>query len=62
MSETSERLYHPGEVVPQSGIYACDCGQGHENSTDVKGHRFPPLHETCSGRGWKLKTPSHPNT
>ncbi|MFB7734817.1 hypothetical protein ACFC08_10575 [Streptomyces sp. NPDC056112] len=61
MSESGERLYHPGEVVPRSGIYECDCGQGHEYSTDVKGHRFPPLHEACSDSGWKLKTPSHPS-
>lgn len=29
-------------IVPESGIYECDCGQSHEYSTDVKGHRFPP--------------------
>ncbi|MFI6122991.1 hypothetical protein ACIBCU_24950 [Streptomyces sp. NPDC051064] len=34
--------WHPGEVVPESGIYECDCGAGHHWSTDVKGHRFPP--------------------
>lgn len=51
MSETSEKVHHPGEIVPQSGIYECHCGQGHEYSTDVKGHRFPPLHEAGSGSG-----------
>jgi hypothetical protein len=61
MSESGEKTYHPGEVVPQSGIYECDCGQRHEYSTDVKGHRFPPLHESCSGTGWRLKAASHPN-
>ncbi|MFD4973643.1 hypothetical protein [Streptomyces sp. NPDC058424] len=61
MSESSDKVYHPGEIVPESGIYECDCGQHHEYSTDVKGHRFPPLHDSCSGSAWKLKTPSHPN-
>ncbi|MEW2258199.1 hypothetical protein [Streptomyces sp. NPDC047869] len=60
MSESSEKVHQPGEILPQSGIYECDCGQGHEYSTDVKGHRFPPLHEACSGSGWKLKAASHP--
>ncbi|MFE9674684.1 hypothetical protein ACFYO5_11290 [Streptomyces sp. NPDC006259] len=56
-----DQVYHPGEVVPQSGIYQCDCGQSHEYSTDVKGHRFPPLQNGCSGSGWKLKTAAHPS-
>jgi hypothetical protein len=56
-----EKVYHPGEIVPQSGIYQCDCGQGHQYSTDVEGHRFPPLQDTCSGNGWKLKTAAHPH-
>ncbi|MEW2289894.1 hypothetical protein [Streptomyces sp. NPDC047841] len=61
MSESSEKVHHPVEIVPQSGIYECDCGQGHGYSTDMKGHRFPPLHEACSGSGWKLKAAtSHP--
>ncbi|MEU0118648.1 hypothetical protein ABZ137_34440 [Streptomyces bobili] len=54
-ADASDQIYHPGEVVPESGIYECDCGQSHEYSTDVKGHRFPPLQEGCSGSGWKLK-------
>lgn len=33
--------WHPGEIVPASGSYACDCGAVHHWSTDVKGHRFP---------------------
>ncbi|MFE0805287.1 hypothetical protein [Streptomyces sp. NPDC058812] len=55
MSDISE-LHRPGEIVPVSGIYECDCGQHHETSTDVAGHRFPPLHDGCTGNGWKLKT------
>ncbi|MEW2632549.1 hypothetical protein AB0903_13025 [Streptomyces sp. NPDC048389] len=59
MSDTGEQVYHPGEVVPESGIYECDCGQKHQCSTDVKGHRFPPLQDGCSGSGWTLKIPAH---
>jgi hypothetical protein len=59
MRDTSEQVYHPGEVVPESGIYEYDCGQKHQYSTDVKGHRFPPLQDGCSGSGWTLKTPAH---
>ncbi|MGX4695160.1 hypothetical protein [Streptomyces sp. JNUCC 63] len=60
MSNSSDQIYHPGEIVPESGIYECDCGQ-HQWSTDVKGHRFPPMHEGCSGSGWKLKAAAHPS-
>ena len=49
--------YKPGETVPASGIYECDCGQGHHWSTDVQGHTFPPL--PCSGTTWRLRTPAH---
>ncbi|MFF3671670.1 hypothetical protein [Microtetraspora malaysiensis] len=42
-------------IVPESGIYECDSGCGHQWSTDVKGHRFPPLPDGCKGGGWKLK-------
>ncbi|WP_079133993.1 hypothetical protein [Streptomyces sp. EN23] len=52
--------WHPGEIVPASGIYACDCGGEHHWSTDVKGHRFPPLPSGCSGRSWTLQEPTHP--
>ncbi|GAA4509608.1 hypothetical protein GCM10023191_071000 [Actinoallomurus oryzae] len=53
-------VFQPGQVVPVSGIYECDSDCGHQWSTDVKGHRFPPLQDGCSGHGWKLvsKTPS----
>jgi len=45
--------FSPGEVVPESGIYACTrCGSQHSFSTDVKGHRFPPSHH--DGAKWKL--------
>ncbi|WP_138733042.1 hypothetical protein [Modestobacter excelsi] len=49
-------VYHPGQVVPASGIYRCDdgCGSTYE-STDVRGHRFPPLPHGCSGTGWVLE-------
>ncbi|MER6684626.1 hypothetical protein [Streptomyces olivaceoviridis] len=59
MSEDSETVYHPGKIVPESGIYECDCGQQHQWSTDMKGHRFPPLHDGCSGSGWKLMAAAH---
>jgi hypothetical protein len=51
----TEEAFHPGQIVPQSGIYQCDGECGHQWSTDVKGHRFPPLNEDCKGNGWKLK-------
>jgi hypothetical protein len=56
---SSEQVHRPGEIVPESGIYECDCGAGHEYSTDVKGHRFPPLHDACPGSGRKLKSAAH---
>ncbi|GAA1986200.1 hypothetical protein [Catenulispora subtropica] len=55
MSDNDKQLHHPGEIVPESGIYECDCGKNHEFNTDVKGHRFPPMHHECSGGGWKLR-------
>ncbi|MFC9850584.1 hypothetical protein [Streptomyces prasinus] len=61
MSNGDDELHRPGEIVSTSCIYECDCGEHHEYSTDVKGHRFPPLHDACTGTGWKLKAPSHPN-
>ncbi|MEU0275673.1 hypothetical protein [Streptomyces sp. NPDC006307] len=33
---------------------------GPDWSTDVKGHRFPPLLAGCSGEYWALKTQAHP--
>jgi len=42
--------YEPGQIVPQSGTYACTrCG---EFSTNVAGHRFPPSHHP--GAKWRL--------
>ncbi|MGW8395848.1 hypothetical protein ACWGLP_03990 [Streptomyces lydicus] len=61
MSDRSEQVYHPGEIVPESGIYECDCAQHYEYITDVRGHRFPPVHKECSGSGWKLKDAAHPS-
>ncbi|MCH6163112.1 YjzC family protein [Streptomyces marispadix] len=52
--------FRPGEVVPQSGIYGCDCGSRHRWSTDVRGHRFPPLPAGCTGSCWTLTTETHP--
>ncbi|MGW8396010.1 hypothetical protein ACWGLP_04835 [Streptomyces lydicus] len=62
MSE-NQATYRPGEVVPQSGIYECDCGKAHRwsTSTDVNGHRFPPLPEDCPGGAWIMKDPAHPS-
>ncbi|SEE49338.1 hypothetical protein SAMN05216483_6394 [Streptomyces sp. 2131.1] len=57
-----QRTWRPGEIVPESGIYECDCGAGHHWSTDVKGHRFPPLPPGCPGGAWALKTDAHPDT
>ncbi|MEU5689665.1 hypothetical protein [Streptomyces venezuelae] len=55
----SEQIFKPGEIVPESGIYECECGQHHRYSTDVRGHRFPPPHQGCTGTGWKLVTVAH---
>jgi hypothetical protein len=52
-------LFHPGQIVPTSGIYRCAGGEedpAHRfESTDVKGHRFPPLPTGCRGKGWVLE-------
>jgi hypothetical protein len=50
-------VYHPGQIVPTSGIYRCvGCGGDHVfESTDVRGHRFPPLPAGCAGSGWVLE-------
>jgi hypothetical protein len=50
-------VFHPGQIVPTSGIYRCDdesCRHTSE-STDVKGHRFPPLPHRCRSSGWVLE-------
>ena len=54
---THTPLYHPGQIVPTSGIYRCagDDSDHVFESTDVKGHRFPPLPAGCTGRGWVLE-------
>jgi hypothetical protein len=54
------RVFHPGQIVPASGIYRCSGGHdGHVfESTDVKGHRFPPLPAGCRGEGWVLERAS----
>ena len=54
------KVFHPGQVVQVSGIYRCDDGDGDHSyeSTDVKGHRFPPLPHGCAGTGWVLERPA----
>jgi hypothetical protein len=51
------QVFHPGQIVPRSGIYRCAGGHGDHawESTDVKGHRFPPLPAGCGGAGWVLE-------
>jgi hypothetical protein len=64
MGTNRNEAYRPGETVPASGIYECTCGQGHRafESTDVKGHTFPPPPQSCSGAEWRLVTPAHPES
>ena len=59
MSDNDERVYHPGGLVPASGMYECECAQRHRYSADVRGHRFPPLQEGRTGTGWKLVISAH---
>ncbi|MEU5959361.1 hypothetical protein [Streptomyces sp. NPDC047525] len=59
MSENEEQVHRPGEIVPESGIYECECGEHHRYSADVRGHRFPPLSAACTGSGWKLVISAH---
>jgi hypothetical protein len=55
MTDTEHiQVLHPGQRVPVSGFYECDCGTGHRYSTDVAGHVLPPLPQGCSGTGWRL--------
>jgi hypothetical protein len=56
MANDTDVVFHPGQIVPASGIYRCDTQCGHTfESTDVKGHRFPPLPHDCPGEGWVLE-------
>jgi hypothetical protein len=56
MANDEDDVFHPGQIVPTSGIYRCDTQCGHTfESTDVKGHRFPPLPDGCGGSGWVLE-------
>jgi hypothetical protein len=55
MAETEHgEVLHPGQKAPVSGFYECDCGKGHQYSTDVAGNVLPPLPQGCSGGGWRL--------
>jgi hypothetical protein len=48
--------FHPGQIVPVSGIYRCTTDTDHTfESTDVKEHRFPPLPAGCKGGAWVLE-------
>jgi hypothetical protein len=48
--------FHPGQIVQVSGIYRCTTDTNHTfESTDVKGHRFPPLPAGCKGGAWVLE-------
>ncbi len=58
MNEKTQ-LLHSGQKTPASGIYECDCGKGHRFSTDVEGHRLPPMPHGCQGRGWRLARATH---
>lgn len=62
----SSEVFHPGQIVPVSGIYGCgEDADGHRyESTDVKGNRFPPtMPAGCTGEGWVLdKSASIPIT
>jgi hypothetical protein len=44
--------FQPGQTVPVIGNYECASGCGHRWSTNVTGHRFPPMNDGCSGYGW----------
>ena len=61
---TSSETFHPGQIVPVSGMYGCgEDADGHRyESTDVKGNRFPPMPAGCKDEGWLLdKSASHPH-
>lgn len=49
-------MFEPGEVVPESGLYVCDCGGQHLHwGTDMRGHRFPALPSGCTDHAWALR-------
>jgi len=57
MVETGQ-FFRPGELVPVSGIYRCGVDEHEDHrfeSTDVRGHRFPPLPGGCRGGHWVLE-------
>ncbi len=43
----------PGHRAPVSGYDDCDTGCGHRRSTDVHGHRMPPLPDGYRGGTWR---------
>jgi hypothetical protein len=55
------QLFHPGQIVPESGIYRCAGGHDEHvfESTDIEGRRFPPLPRGCTGSGWVLTRAAH---
>jgi len=53
--------FHPGQIVPVSGIYRCTTDTDHTfESTDVKEHRFrhcPPVARAAPG-SWNEPRPT----
>jgi hypothetical protein len=62
ISISMERLYEPGALVPETGVYHCNGECTH--SYDVRGthipHHFPPVPDSCTGSGWVLEAARHP--
>jgi hypothetical protein len=55
--DTGARINHPGRIVEKSRIHRCDVPDDDHSfeSTDVKGHRFPPRPDGCRRSGWLLE-------
>ncbi len=54
MTTDDAQVFQSGQIVPRSGIYRCDGDDDDDHayeSTDVAGHRFPPLPRGCRGQG-----------
>ena len=58
MTKVGDR-FHPGDLVPTSGLYECNtqCGHRFEWSTNVADKRFPPFRAGCRGAAWVLRVP-----
>ncbi|MFD4247613.1 hypothetical protein ACFWP3_39415 [Streptomyces sp. NPDC058525] len=59
MKETEQ--WRPAEIVAHSGSHARACGREHlwSKSTDVRGHRSPPVSYDSPGHAWTLRTQAH---